>query len=375
MRKILITTPYFLPNISGITMYIDILAKKMQEKKYEVVILTSQHEKNLPKKENYHGVTIIRTKPWLKIGKGLICSSLLWQVPIECAKATVVNCHLPQFEAGWVSFWAKFFRKKLFLTHHTDLSFWKGWKNKIIDSSVYISQMIAGILADKIIPYTADYAQNSYYLNKFSKKIYPILPPIYFEKQKNERLNRKLKEIIKGKKNIIGFCGRIAKQKGLEVLIEASDYLEDYLILLAGPTQIIGENYFEFLQKKYKKKLEKNFVFLGNINRNELATFYKNLDVLVLPSDDKLESFGWVQVEAMLCKVPCVATNMPGMREPIRLTGMGILFRKNDAQDLARKLKTVLKQKKFYTQKFNPDLEIFQPESSIDKYEKLFFKN
>jgi len=95
----------------------------------------------------------------------------------------VVNCHLPQPESLWMVIWSKILGKKVFLTHHTDLSFWKGFKNKFIDSGVFVCQYLAALGADKIIPYTKDYAKNSYFLKYFLKKIKAIYPPIRFEKK------------------------------------------------------------------------------------------------------------------------------------------------------------------------------------------------
>lgn len=381
-KRILICTTYFLPNISGITIYIDILAKELVKKNYEVTILTSRHEKKLLKEEMVDGVKIIRLEPMIKIGKGVLMPELLWKIVSECNKVDVVNCHLPQFESFWISIWAKLLGKKLILTHHTDLSFWSGFKNKLIDGVVFMSQMISGILSDYITPYTKDYANNSYYLKWFLNKIRPIYPPIIFEFQKDKKLIKLIDTSINRKKYVIGFCGRIAKQKGLEILCQSVKYLDkmlgknNYVILMAGPTKIIGEKYYDFLENKYPKILKDNFVFLGEIDRNILSNFYEKLNVLVLPSNDTLESFGWVQIEAMKCGTPCVATDLPGMRVPIQESSWGELFEIDNPKDLASKIVHVLKNgKKYYQNNLSGKLETFNYQKSISQYEELFSKN
>ncbi|HPT65702.1 MAG TPA: glycosyltransferase family 4 protein [Candidatus Woesebacteria bacterium] len=377
--KILISTPYYLPNVSGITIYIKILAEELVKKGHEVTILTSWHDLKTNKEEVTNGVKIKRLKIAFKIGKGPIIPSFLAESIKEIKKHDVVNCHLPQPESFWVAIVGKILNKKVFLTHHTDLSFWKGFKNKLIDGGVFICQYLAALLSNKIISYTSDYAKNSYFLKRFLNKTVAIYPPIKFEKKRNIKLEKKIKNIIKNKKYVIGFCGRIAKQKGIELLIKSTVLLdeklgkENYVILMAGPTKVIGENYYDFLKRKYKKILKNKFFFLENIERKFLSNFYKKIDVLVLPSDDTLESFGWVQIEAMKCGTPCVATNLPGMRVPVLKTGLGELFENKNEIDLANKLELVLKkQKKYYKDKFNKNIKIFDYKKTINNYERLF---
>lgn len=232
-----------------------------------------------------------------------------------------------------------------------------------------------------LIPYTEDYAKNSYLVKHFLKKTYPIYPPIKFEEKEDKNLKNKLEKITKGKEYVIGFCGRIAKQKGIELLIQSTKILDKnlgkdkYVILMAGPTKVIGENYFDFLQNKYPTELKEKFVFLDNIDRKLLSNFYKKIDLLVLPSDDILESFGWVQIEAMMCGTPCVATNLAGMRVPVQATGFGELFENRNKKDLAEKITTVLiKGKKYYQKDGCGKLKAFDYQKTIEEYQKLFEK-
>jgi len=377
--KILISTPYYLPNVSGITIYVKILSEELVKRGHEVTILTNRYDLKTKSEEIVNGVKIKRLKVNFMIGKGAISFSFLKESIKEIFKNEVVNCHLPQPESLWMVIWSKILGKKVFLTHHTDLSFWKGFKNKFIDSGVFVCQYLAALGADKIIPYTKDYAQNSYFLKYFLKKIKAIYPPIRFEKKENLELQKNITRMIKNKKFVIGFCGRVAKQKGIELLIKSTKLLDkklgkhNYVILMVGPIKVIGENYYDYLQNKYGKILKEKFIFMDNIDRKYLVNFYKKIDLLVLPSDDILESFGWVQIEAMKCGTPCVATDLPGMRVPVLETGFGKLFKNRDEKDLVEKLEEVLKnRKKYYQNKFNKNLKIFDYKNSLDDYEKLF---
>ncbi|MFA4826911.1 MAG: glycosyltransferase family 4 protein [Candidatus Shapirobacteria bacterium] len=373
--KWLIGTPYYLPNISGITIYVQILAEELVKKGHQVTILTSRHDLKSSRLETINGVVIKRLWSPIKIGKGVIQPWFPIISLLEIGKNDIINCHLPQLESGWLAFWGRVMGKRVILTHHTDLSFWQGFFNKLTDSVVFLSQYIACLFANNICPYTIDYAKNSYLLKHFLPKIVAIYPPI-----KPILKNKKKLVLSKNKQYAIGFCGRVAKQKGFEVLIEATKYLDrelkgKYEILVVGPTRVIGEKYFDYLQSKYALELKDKFVFLGTIDRDDLSGFYQNLDLLVLPSDDRLESFGWVQIEAMQNGTPCVATDLPGMRVPISETGMGELFAKGNGQNLAEKIVKVLKNGKKYYQKNSKNLVDFDYQKTINEYEKLSSKN
>lgn len=49
-----------------------------------------------------------------------------------------------------------------------------------------------------------------------------------------------------------------------------------------------------------------------------------------------------VQVEAMLCGTPVVASDLPGMRTIVQKTGMGEIAKRNDYIDLAEKIEMAL---------------------------------
>ena len=95
------------------------------------------------------------------------------------------------------------------------------------------------------------------------------------------------------------------------------------------------------------------------------------MDCLVLPSTDNLETFGIVQAEAMLCGVPVVASNLPGVRVPITMTGMGEVASITDNNDLANKIIKVLKNRNKYI-KNAKNLELFDYKKTVDEYEKVF---
>ena len=71
------------------------------------------------------------------------------------------------------------------------------------------------------------------------------------------------------------------------------------------------------------------------LTQAQMPAFFAACDVLVVPSLNSTESFGLVQVEAMLCGTPSIASNLPGVRQPPLMTGMGEVTPIGDADALA----------------------------------------
>ncbi|MBE9471423.1 MAG: glycosyltransferase [Chloroflexi bacterium] len=112
--------------------------------------------------------------------------------------------------------------------------------------------------------------------------------------------------------------------------------------------------------------------FIGVISREELAAFLAICDVHVLPSVNSTESFGMVQIEAALCGTPSVATNLPGVREATRLTGMGLTVPPRDPRALGEGICNVLSHPGAHVQHQAQIAEQFSPVNVAARYERLF---
>jgi glycosyltransferase involved in cell wall biosynthesis len=103
-----------------------------------------------------------------------------------------------------------------------------------------------------------------------------------------------------------------------------------------------------------------------------MPAFYAALDCLLLPSLNSTESFGLVQVEAMLCGTPVVASALPGVREPIRLTGMGEVVPVGDAAALASAVARVIEGGDGYVRTRAEIESFFDLDRCVHRYEALF---
>jgi len=239
---------------------------------------------------------------------------------------------------------------------------------------------MAGILSNHISTYTQDYADNSPYLSRYASKLTPILPPVEMPVPTPKAIQAFAKEHhIDERRPVIGMVTRFASEKGVEVLLDALPMiLEKYpnaQVVYAGQHKnVMGEEaYFDRLYPKIREYEESgHWTFFGNLSPVDLAAVYPNLDVLTVPSLNSTEAFGLVQIEAMMNGVPCVASALPGVRQPVSMHGMGRIAKIGDSASLAESILEVLNE----PQKFKSDIESikksYDPDSTAMEYEKLF---
>lgn len=146
----------------------------------------------------------------------------------------------------------------------------------------------------------------------------------------------------KPKGNIILYVGRLASNKGLEVLVDAAP-----AVLKEHPNTtfvFVGEDegMKDLLIAKAKKSgILKNLLFTGHIKDDEIFnSAFSACDVFVLPSE--YEAFGIVLLEAQACKKPVIGTRVGGVPEAIGEEGAGIVIEYNDAAALSDAINKLL---------------------------------
>ena len=175
--KILISSTYFHPYSSGLTVYARRLMDGLADLGHEVVVLTSQYKKELPLSERLGKSLIVRVPVGMKLSKGVLMPSLPKVADQLIEWADVVNIHLPQFEGVLLSRIAKRMGKPILATYHCDLVM-KGALNKIAGS---VTTMLGKEVlkdANLIVQNSLDYAENSPLLMRYMGKIVEVPTPI-----------------------------------------------------------------------------------------------------------------------------------------------------------------------------------------------------
>jgi glycosyltransferase involved in cell wall biosynthesis len=374
--KILEVLTYYRPHVSGLTIYVERLAKSIARKGHEVTVFTSQYDPSLPIEEERDGVRIVRVPVAFRISKGVIMprfGPMAWGM---VRNADVVHLHLPQFDAPGVALRGRLMGKPVVLTYHSDLQLPSGAFNRLAELVVGVMNRLAGRLADAVVTYTYDFGSHSPFLSRYlDRKLHVISPPVELAPATEEHVNQFQRRNDLISKPVIGISARIAAEKGIEVLLDAlPKILKAYpeaQIIHANPATL-GEEAYQARLMPLFKKYEDNYRLLGPLYGEDLTAFYRSLDCLVMCSLNNTETFGLVQIEAMISGAPVVASNLPGVRQPVMLTGMGEVVAVGDGEALGEAIIRILADKEKYIRPAEVISDSFDPDATSAEYIELF---
>jgi len=155
---------------------------------------------------------------------------------------------------------------------------------------------------------------------------------------------RKVRQRIRARdRQIVLFVGRLIPRKGLGYLVEAAKLIakerRETLFVIVGNGPIRNR----LVSDVENAGLKGNFVFLGDVNDEELPKLYRCCDVFVLPSIQ--EGQGIALLEAQASAKPVMAFNVSGVTEALRDGETGLLVKPADSGELAEALLRLLSDK------------------------------
>lgn len=375
--RILMFMGYYLPYVSGAIIYAQRLAEGLVRRGHQVTILCAHHVKDTPYEETINGVRIVRSPVLFRFRKGAVMPLFWRDIQRLLRSHDLFHRHVPGLLDAYVSTRiARGMDKPVLITHHCDIFLPFGLLNDAIEAAMHTELRYAGALANKIITYSPDYASYSRFLSLYRGKVETVYPPIVIGQPDDARARAWKTRLGLDGKRLVGFAGRFAADKGGDVLLRAIPSLlkevPDAHVVFAGEfKQVLGETFYEECLPLVQANTE-HITFLGNVPMEDMPHFYRMCDVCTVPSTNSTESWGMWQTESMLCGTPVVTTDLPGVRESIRVTGMGELVRPHDDEGLARALIKVLAERERYTRPKQDPHQVFRPEYTIDAYERWY---
>ncbi|MCL5959967.1 MAG: glycosyltransferase family 4 protein [Chloroflexi bacterium] len=141
---------------------------------------------------------------------------------------------------------------------------------------------------------------------------------------------------------VLLFVGRIAPEKGLDILLRAFAATlardPEPVLVLVGPD---GGQRATIEQLAAELKCNQNLIFAGQVSRTELIAAYQQATMFVFPT--LYEAFGIVLIEAMAAGLPVIAANAAAVPFVVSHGETGILFPKQDSAALSRSITELLR--------------------------------
>ena len=154
-------------------------------------------------------------------------------------------------------------------------------------------------------------------------------------------------------KPVLLTLARLEKRKGhLEIIHSVNKLLRDfpniqYIIAGSGPE-------LKNLKKEVKaKQLEKNILFVGNVNESQKSFLFEKANLMIMPTIDEthnnsIEGFGISYLEAAFFSIPSVASNVGGTPEAVVDNKTGKII--NNIDELYSTIRDLLLDEKMITE-------------------------
>ena len=223
----------------------------------------------------------------------------------HCSDYDIINIHHPDPMAA-LALRRSGYRGKVVLHWHSDilaqkffLPMYKPLQNWLIRR------------ADRIIGTSPVYLKDSPYLKDVQQKcrVVPIgIDGIRTDQAKCEEIRSRYPG-----KTLVFSMGRLVPYKGFSYLVDSFKELPEKFHLLLGGEGPLNQ---EIRAQIEENGLEGRITLLGYVPDEDLPSYFGACDMFVLSSVMKTEAFGIVQIEAMSCGKPIVATRIPGSGVP-----------------------------------------------------------
>lgn len=328
--KILQVNKLYYPEIGGIEKTLQQISEGLsKDPEVDLKVLVCQ-KKGKGQADNVNGVEVHRSGSMGVVASVPISFSFIWKLRKMAKDRDVIQFHLP-FPLGDLACLMSGYRGKVVAYWHSDVVKQKKWM------LLYRPVMERFLKrADVILVGAEGIIDGSKYLKSYRGKckVVPFAVSDEILKAGGEYLCENRHNIQTGNKQLnFLFIGRLVYYKGCSVLIDAFARLK-----VDATLTIIGDGNLkeELIQQAEMQGVTKRVDFLGYVSDEKIRTCMEMADVFVLPSVERSEAFGLVQLEAMAYGKPVINTNLPSGVPEVSIHGVtGLTVEPGDAEGLS----------------------------------------
>jgi len=334
--RVLQVNKLYYPVIGGVEKTLQQIAEGLKDKTDMQVLVCQPKGKRVV--QNINGVKVHKASSFGMLFSMPISLDFFQQFRKLSKDCDILHVHMPFPLADLAAF---LFRPKckIVLWWHSDIVRQK-------NLTFFYKPLVHWLLnrADVIIVETPGHIEGSSYLPRYKSKCRIIPPAIddsllgkstrYISFNSYKKLTKPVSVL---------FVGRLVYYKGCTVLLNAFSQVTGAKLI------IVGKGNLENSLREQAKRLHisDKVKFLGTLSSAELDKAFQDCDIFVLPSVEKSEAFGLVQIEAMAYGKPVINTALPSGVPYVSLNGQtGLTVPPKNAPALAEAIQKLVDDKK-----------------------------
>ena len=323
--RVLQVGKYYPPCVGGMESHLEALVQGSRPYVDTRVIVANQCARDSI--ETAGGVEVVRAGRVCTVARAPLCPTMAWH--IARTEADVVHLHLPN-PGAVIAYLASGHRGKLVLTEHGEVL------GRPVLRRAFQPFMAAALRrAEAVIATSAEYIAQSSVLSAAPEKCRVI--PLGIRTDTYARVEPAKVAEIQARYPGPAFLaiGRLVRFKGFEYAVRALAFAPG-LLLIAGDGPLMAP----LREIARSCGVADRVHLLGSIANHELVPYLHAADVLVMPSIEKRESFGIVQLEAMACSKPVINTRLASGVPFVSLHGVtGLTVPPADVAALAKAMR------------------------------------
>ena len=329
--RVLQVNKFYHPVTGGVERVVQQIAEGLNDN-VEMTVLACQ-KKGPGINEKINNVRVIKSGSFGTYFSMPVSFSFLRDFSRLSRNADIVHIHMP-FPLADVAVFLSGYRGKVVLWWHSDVV---KQKKLLLLYRPFLQWLLKR--ADLIVAATEGHIQDSAFISSCKDKC-TVIP--YGVDRHIMELSDQISPARSGKNSepcSIIYIGRLVYYKGCDVLLEAFSKVSKARLTIVGD----GPLRASLVKKAEDLQISSKVDFISFLDDSALAEKLAECDLLVLPSVEKSEAFGLVQIEAMAFGKPVINTDLPGGAPMVSLDGItGLTVPPNDPEALATAIQQII---------------------------------